>query len=216
MCLGGNRRWVPLTVGLAPAERNRVSLSSLYFNCVHAPEFYPNGQLTGSNHLTLKLKLRSLTPMWMNSAPRLMSRTFLLPNISLVPHFSLQGAHPATTDSAKTPALEPKDLDMIPKKENTAHLSTTGPQQRRLEWNLETLMRFRRRKLRPTHLKVTQQRRPGVEPEDLDVKPKKETTAHPWSTRDSVKRPGSWRDSEEENYSPPIYKRINKEAWFGT
>ena len=100
-------------------------------------------------------------------------------------------AHPATTDSAKTPALEPKDLDMIRKKENTAHLSTTRPQQRRLEWSLKTLMRFRRRKLRPTHLKVTQQRRRGVEPDDLDVKPRKETTAHPWSTSDSVKRPGS-------------------------
>ena len=115
----------------------------------------------------------------MNSASRLLSRTFLLP------HFSLQGAHPATTDSAKRPGLEPKDLDMIPRKENTAHLSTTRPQQRRLEWNIETLMRFRRRKLRPTHLKVTQQWRPGVEPEDLDVKPKKKTTAHPWSTSDS-------------------------------
>ena len=52
---------------------------------------------------------------------------------------------------------------------------------------------------------------PGSAPE-----PKKETTAHPWSTSDSVKRPGSWWDSEEENYSPPIYKRISKEAWFGT
>ena len=169
MCLGGNRRWVPLTVGSAPAERHRVSLSSFYFNCVHTPEFYPKTQLTGSNHLTLKLKLRSLTPMWMNSASRLMSRTFLLPNLNLVPYFSQPWAHPATKDSANTLAVEPKDLDMIPKKENTAHLSTTGPQERRLEWNLRTLMRFRRRKLRPTHLKVTHQRRPGVEPEDLDL-----------------------------------------------
>ena len=123
--------------------------------------------------------------MWMNSASRLMSRTFLLPNLNLVPYFSQPWAHPATKDSANTLAVEPKDLDMIPKKENTAHLSTTGPQERRLEWNLRTLMRFRRRKLRPTHLKVTQQWRPGVEPEDLDVKPKKKTTAHPWSTSDS-------------------------------
>lgn len=183
----GNRRWVSLTVRSAPAERHRVSLSSFYFNCVHTPEFYPKTQLTGSNHLTLKLKLRSLTPMWMNSASRPMSRTFLLPDLSLVPYFSQPWAYPATTDSAKTPAVEPKDLNMIPKKENTAHLSTTGPQQRRLEWNRKTLMRFRRRKLRPTNLKVTQQRRPGVEPE----KPKKETTTHPWSTSDSVKRPGS-------------------------
>ena len=151
MCLGGNPvetvvgcRWL---LGSAPAERNRVSLSSFY--CVHTPEFYPKTQLTGSNHLILKLKLRSLTPMWMNSVSRLMSPTFLLPNLNLVPHFSLQGAHPATTDSAKTPALEPKDLDMIRKKENTAHLSKTGPQERRLEWNLKTLMLFRRRKLRP-------------------------------------------------------------------
>ena len=165
----GNRRWVPLTVRSAPAERHRVSLSSFYFNCVHTPEFYPKTQLTGSNHLTLKLKLRSLTPMWMNSASRPMSRTFLLPDLSLVPYFSQPWAYPATTDSAKTPAVEPKDLNMIPKKENTAHLSTTGPQERRLEWNLRTLMRFRRRKLRPTHLKETQQRRPGVEPEDLDL-----------------------------------------------
>ena len=90
-------------------------------------------------------------------------------------------AHPATTESANTPAVEPKDLNMIPKKENTAHLSTTQPQQRRLGWNLKTLMRFRRRKLRPTHL---------AQPKDLDVNPKKENTAHPWSTSDSVKRPG--------------------------
>ena len=124
MCLGGNRRWVPLTVGSAPAERNRVSLSSFYFNCVHTPEFYPKTQLTGSNHLTLKLKLRSLTPMWMNSASRLLSRTFLLPNLNLVPYFSLGLTqlqlrlskdawyspplyNPA---SAKTPGVEPKGL----------------------------------------------------------------------------------------------------------
>ena len=153
MCLGGKPvetgRWVPLTVGSAPAERHRVSLSGFYFNCVHTPEFYPKTQLTGSNHLTLKLKLRSLTPMWMNSASRLVSRTFLLPNLNLVPYFSQPWAHPATKDSANTLAVEPKDLDMIPKKENTAHQSTTGPQERRLGWNLKTLMRFRRRKLRP-------------------------------------------------------------------
>ena len=92
------------------------------------------------------------------------------PAAKLKPGALLQSAlGSATTDSAKTPAVEPKDLNMIPKKENTAHLSTTGPQERRLEWNLRTLMRFRRRKLRPTHLKVTHQRRPGVEPEDLDL-----------------------------------------------
>ena len=218
MFLRRNRRWVPLTVGSAPVERNRVSLSNFYFNCVHTPEFYPKTQLTGSNHLTLKLKLRSVTPMWMNSASRLMSRTFLLPNLSLVPYFSQPWAHPATTDSAKTPAVEPNWRPWYDsKKENTAHLSTTGPQERRLEWNLiKTLMRFRRTKLRPTHIKVTHQRRRGVEPDDPDVKPRKETTAHPWSTSDSVKRPGSWWDSEEENYSPPVYKRISKEVWFGT
>ena len=145
----GNRRWVPLTVRSAPAERNRVSLSSFYFNCVHTPEFYPKTQLTGSNHLILKLKLRSLTPMWMNSASRLMSRTFLLPNLSLVPCFSQPWAQLQQTQQRRLRWSLKTGLDMIRKEENTAHLSTTGPQQRRLEWNLKTLMRFRRRKLRP-------------------------------------------------------------------
>ena len=118
----GNRRWVPLTVRSAPAERNRVSLSSFYFNCVHTPEFYPKTQLTGSNHLILKLKLRSLTPMWMNSASRLMSRTFQLPNLNLVPCFS----------------------------QPWAQLQQT--QQRRLPWSLKTLIWFQRRKIQPTYL----------------------------------------------------------------
>ena len=60
--------------------------------------------------------------------------------------------------------MEPKDLDVIPKKKTTAYPSTS-----------ESAKRL------------------GLEPRDLDVIPKKKTTGYPM-----------------------IYKRISKEAWFGT
>ena len=78
-------------------------------------------------------------------------KTFVsyFPAAKLKPGAPLQSwAHPATTDSAKTPALEPKDLDMIRNSEG---------------------------KYSPPIYNPTSGKTPKVEPKDLDAIPKEES-----------------------------------------
>ena len=84
-------RWVPLTVGSAPEERHRVSLSSFYFNCVHTPEFYPKTQLTGSNH---SVNSKTETEITNSNVDELSVKTYVsyFPAAKLKPGALLQSA----------------------------------------------------------------------------------------------------------------------------